>query len=73
MTGISKSNSHPHQNCGVLFSPALGAKLDGVHVELASDVEVGAGGVGGVAHGMLVKSKNSSISGCAASRSSFTA
>ena len=28
----------------------------------------GAGGVGGVAHGTLLKSKNSSRSGCAASR-----
>jgi len=48
---------------------AYGPKLSGVHGSDPKDCAViGAGGVGGVAHGTLLKSKKSSRSGCAASR-----
>lgn len=41
----------------------------GVHGSYPSDwADTGAGGVGGVSHGILVKSKNSNKFGCAASR-----
>ena len=46
-----------------------GAKLVGVHGLVANDPELtGVGGLGGVIHGTLLKSKNSSRFGCAASR-----
>src|SRR6185503_3841285 len=48
---------------------ALGAKLSGVHGLVGNESELnGVGGLGGVSHGTLLKSKNSSRFGCAASR-----
>jgi hypothetical protein len=58
----------PSTPAEALGTRAHGPMSAGVQEVVPGGSVYGAGGVGGVAHGMLVKSKNSTRSGCAASR-----
>ena len=64
--GLRLAQCEALPDCAVALS---GAKFVGVQGVLANALsETGTGGVGGVAHGTLLKSKKSSRFGCAASR-----
>ena len=53
---------------GVVGAVPDGAKLVGVHGSPDEPGDIGEGGLGGVDHGAELKSKNSSMFGCAESR-----